>query len=867
MNIRNTLAFLLVFSFALVSAQVIPEKEKTPNYILRNQHFQKLREGKELVNFAKEHYKAYARQVGISTTRRNSKWTPKGPFGKDTLAGIGRVNTMTFHPTDTNTWFICVAQGGLWKTTNAGVSWVSISGDLPILRTSHLSINPSNPDILYVAMGDFAYLGHNLQANENKRTSHYGIGVYKTTNGGKSWSATGLSFKTLDFEGSLLCRVLIHPTNHDTLIAAGQTGSYLSYDAGATWNKTNSKLFWDVKQDPDNTDVLYATTGYVHSYKYGEASILKSFDFGKTWSKSSTNIPLTGAVQRIKLSIAPSDPNYIYAIACDNLGGFYGLYRSTNRGSSFTQRLDNSYQYNILNWSFDASQGGQGRYDLAINVDRNNKNKVLIGGVNIWQTTNGGSSFEPVSYWRLNYFNQSVHGDIHQIRQHPTNNSIFACHDGGISRTFSVQTDDPSYLFDDLQASTEWVNYTQGLNITSYYRLSINKNNHKEMIVGAQDNSTAFTDGSTFQNLTGGDGMESTFFNESQVYTSSQGGNISLLGRFGTDNFYYDGGIQAPSGEIGEWTTPFLSAGGALFIGYGNLYDAYEDQLGSAYTNFSNASNRDYPAPITAMDIETSNANFMYLAKRGYASENIPSEVWTSADNGSNWKRRTGILPSYLYPSYMEMSQGEPMKAWITYAGFDSSKKVYYTKDGGANWQNITFNLPNTSVNCVVHQQDGSNNIYIGTDLGVFYLMEDSASWVSYMVGLPNVIVSELEIDTSQKKLVAATFGRGLWEVSTLDYTPDPTKGMKDGFAINSSICLFPNPVKESTTLELKEIPRGKYHLQIINIAGAQVFQKSMQVVRKEQKETINVSEFPMGEYFVVLSNTSGRMVERFIKE
>jgi len=157
-------------------------------------------------------------------------------------------------------------------------------------------------------------------------------------------------------------------------------------------------LFWDLKQDPNQENTLYATTGYVHSYKYGEASIVKSTDFGRTWNSVSSNIPLTGQVQRIKLAIAPSDPNYIYALACDTLGGFYGLYRSTNRGNSFTIRADKNYQYNILNWGFDASPGGQGRYDLSLSVDRNDKNKLLTGGVNMWQSKNGGSSFEPVTY-------------------------------------------------------------------------------------------------------------------------------------------------------------------------------------------------------------------------------------------------------------------------------------------------------------------------------------------------------------------------------------------------------------------------------------------------------------------------------------
>ncbi|MCB9263007.1 MAG: T9SS type A sorting domain-containing protein [Flavobacteriales bacterium] len=866
---RIQLLLFSVFTFVCVSGQhIVPENEGQPAWEARNQYFIDQRQTSDDDNFAKNYFSAHKQMQSMQPknhAKAEATWTPRGPFGNDDLAGIGRINSMQFHPTDTNTWFICVAQGGLWKTTNAGQSWISISGNLPILRISYLTINPKNPDEMYVALGDFAYLGHNLQANENKRNSHYGLGIYKTTDGGNSWSATGLSFAQTDFEGSLMAKVFIHPLHTDTVIAVGQTGAFLSHDGGQSWTKTHNKLFWDLEMNSQNPDVLYATTGYVHTYQYGEANILKSYDFGETWVELSSNIPKVGIVQRIELAIAPSDSNYIYAIACDNDGGFYGFYRSTNAGNSWSLRKDNTYQYNILNNSLDDEKGGQGRYDLAICVDKSDKNRVFIGGINMWQTKDGGSSFIPVTWWLLNYYHTSMHADIHEIVQHPTGTSVFACHDGGISRSFSIEDDNVADMTTNFEAQTEWVNYTKGLNITSFYRLSVNQLKPNEIMAGAQDNSTVFGDGKEFVNVSGGDGMECLFMDDAGYrYSSSQNGNIEVFSVIGSDMFY-EGRIGPPQNEIGEWTTPFVEADGKMFVLYGNLYDTYFTFLDKNYTGITTSSG--VPAPGTALAIEKSNANRMYFAKRGYASQGIKNSIYTSPNSGQKWDNIGSGLPDNLYPSYLEMNQDTGNQVWITFAGFDSANKVFFSKDAGQNWQNITYNLPNTSVNCVTLQPDGSGNIYVGTDMGVFYLLKDTNVWQPYNNGLPPVIVSELEVDTTNKTLVAATFGRGLWEVGLLPYTPK-----KDGVTtienVTSVIQLYPNPVKEVLYIEFADLRRKNVELKIVDITGKVVFAESND--RNDSTQKVDVSHLLSGEYFVVatfkLGNFHHREVQRFVK-
>lgn len=841
------------------------EVRKKPNYELRNIDFVERRTNDTTLNFARLYAEATFPLINpVFSKKGQDQWLPLGPNGEEDLAGTGRINTMCFHPQDTNIWYICVAQGGVWKSLNRGESWISISGNLPILRTSSLVIHPDNPDIMYVALGDYAYLGHNLQANESKRNSHYGLGIYKTTDGGQNWSPTGLSFKQLDFEGSLISKIKMHPSDPSRLIAVGQTGSYVSADSGDTWQRTSEDLFWSLVQDPLNPDVLFASTGYVHSYKIGEAAILKSSDFGMSWTELNITIPKVGEVQRIELAIAPSDNNYIYAIACDTLGGFYGFYKSVNGGSSFTQVLSNQYEYNILNHTFSNEPGGQGRYDLAICVDRYDKEHVLIGGINIWHTYNGGVSFKPLTYWLLNYYRLSLHSDIHAIWQHPTNSSFFACHDGGLSRTFQLYDEEPDSLEKRI-VRTSWVNYTRGLNISSFYRLSVNELNGKEIFAGAQDNSTVYTNGDSFINISGGDGMESVFMDkENYRYTSSQ--NRSIYAFFVMDNqMSYLGSILKPINELGEWTTPFIGANQKLYVVYENLYSYIGDNEEGKHSDFPYYQDG-YRRTGTALDVQKSNGKRIYLAKRGYLSAGIKNQIWTSPDYGNSWNEIGAALPGNSYPSYIEMSQINPDHIWISFSGFDSVNKVFYSQDAGQNWVNITYDLPNIPVNCVVHQEDGTGLIYIGTDNGVYYLKKGALAWEYYSTSLPKVIVSELEIDTNKKTLIAATFGRGLWEVGLVDYDSN--------FVIIESVVfsepllnLYPNPTQSFLNISLESFVTGEAKLQLIDITGKIVYEELFLLNSGERmNKAVPVSFLSTGEYFVLVSCEKSRKTARFIK-
>lgn len=868
MKLLVYLSFFFGF-FGVIKAYSQPNVTAKAKYIARNQDFVERRSAGVNQSFASLYHSAYHEYLTrqrSDAAKREFPWTPVGPLGKERLSGTGRVNSITFHPTDTATLFICVAQGGVWKSTNSGTSWTNISKDLPIQRTSDLAIHPKNPDIMYVALGDVEYLGHNIFANENKRNTHYGLGVYKTDDGGDTWFPTGLSFLQTEFEGSLLSGVMIHPENPDTVIAVGQSGSYLSFDGGANWKNTHEGLFWDLKNSGQSPNILHAATGFITSYGYGEAGILRSTDFGETWEEAVVPFKSKWEVERIELAPSKSDPSIVYALACNanpwSMGGagFHGVYVSSDGGKTFSTKTDSTFRYNMLAGRFNNDVGGQGRYDLAFYVDDKNPNRLHLGGVNMWTSTNGGRDFLPSSYWALNYRDKSLHGDVHQIKQHPSTGRFFVCHDGGLSSSMDIKGDPVSMAESD--PSTIWRHHVDNLNITAFYRLGLNPLSSNSLSAGAQDNSTAYLFDGKWTNTSGGDGMETAFDPLNYVvYFSSQYGNIYEYGYSETNgevvSYNY---LDPPSQQPAEWTSPMQVSNGKLYVGYGDVFQYQSFGSFEALSSFSNAPNRPFARPASALYVNKANDNVMYLAKRGYASEGTQGQVFHTFDHGDNWKDISKGLPLIHYPSYVVADESKPGRVWITFASWEKGEKVYYSDNSGETWTNMSFDLPNVPVNCVVQQTSETERIYVGTDLGVFYLDEENKTWVPFNDGLPALIISELEIDKTGAKMYAATFGRGIWEVRLSE--GDGSSIQDEMWATQMKV--YPNPSTDRVLIQWTGSNEAIKTLRILDITGREVY-RNADLKGLSQLE-LKTEKWLSGQYFVILEGGQGRTVNEIQK-
>jgi len=665
---------------------------------------------------------------------------------------------------------------------------------------------------------------------------------------------------------SLMRRVFINPDNSSELLAAGVSGIYKSTDTGDNWSQIDSRFIWDIEQQPDNPDVLYATT---HDFFGGICSIIKSTDFGDNWQLLNTGIPANDTVLRIEVAIAPSDSNYVYAACGGWDDAFYAFYQSADCGETWTKKADSS-QVNIfgqLNGDPD-NKLAQSSYDLWAMVDPNDPERVFTGAMNIWGSEDGGENWSITSlgiYW----FGESIHFDHHFVKQSPLDGKFYFCSDGGLYRTDSlIMADmltfdscfDNNHLTPDcFQFETEWEDLSGGIVITEFYRLGLSKNNPGWVIAGSQDNCTFYkNDMEEWINVTNGDGMECMIEpdNTNVIYAANQFGVLykSINGGQTMSNML-TGTILNQEG-LGVWLTPFVMDQQSPYIIYAGFRNLWKSEAGgtgwSKISDFPDMPGYNSPKPIWDVALSPTNPDVIFLSKQPYPIAGIQyyGELWKTINGGLSWENITNGLPGYhSYINDIAITEN-PDVVYVACLGFEDGKKVYKTVDGGLSWENISGNLPNLPVTSVVCQLWSSkNDVYIGSDLGVYHINDDYTDWQLYSDNLPNVVVNELEINYSESMLYAATYGRGIWITELLNPVTGLEKDLQE--FESSEISLYPNPSNGIFNIKIETRFRGNLEIQIIDIKGNIVTEEPLQISSQILDMKINVSDLPSGVYFV----------------
>jgi photosystem II stability/assembly factor-like uncharacterized protein len=765
----------------------------------------------EYVNatIAMSNYKQQMTQANASAS-----WSPFGPnVLPNNLTGymengIGRINCITFHPTNANTFFVGVAQGGVWKTTNNGVSWTPLTDNLPITRISDITINPTNPNEMYISVCDFEYIGFSLHLNGRKRNTHYGLGVYKTTDGGLTWNPTGLTYNLTNGDASLIRKVLINPANTNDLVACGVSGMYKSTNGGTTWVKKLDSLFWDMHQDPSNPAVLYASTGWVMTSNIGNAGVYKSTDFGNTWIMLATNMPLTNNIQRVKLAIAPSNNNYIYALCVDVNGGLFGIYKSIDAGLSWTFIPPND---NILEGGTGGNTGGQGNYDLGFIVDFTDPNKVYTGGVNLWGSIDGANTFNPISHWTTQY-GATLHGDIHFINRNPFTGNYFVCSDGGVYQTTNMVID----TWSTTAWPTVWTKMNDNIQISSLYKLSSSKTTTEQVVAGAQDNASMYFNAGNWSTIFGGDGMDNCLnpLSPTDIIGSSQYGNFYYSNDNGNSSFAPFTNVNS---EQAEWVTPIIADynnAGVMYIGNENVVKSTDggqswSPLATIFTNSITLQNTE----ISALAVSSSNSQVLYAARRVRYENGLNGIVFKTTDGGTTFTNVTNNLPDSLYYTSIEINETNENIVYVSMAGFTATNKVFTTINGGTTWQNISYNLPNLPVNCI-KQIPGTNHLMVATDIGIYILYSGTTTWINNSFGLPNVIVTDIEFNAALNKVYISTFGRGIWESTISSIT-----GTKELSPTMYNYSLYPTVNNGTFNLEFNDSQNEKT-IEVIDVMG-----------------------------------------------
>jgi photosystem II stability/assembly factor-like uncharacterized protein len=668
-------------------------------------------------------YNEYMQANGAQTLNgTKGTWTSLGPNSSTGgYHGIGRVNCVAFHPTDNNTYWIGAPAGGLWKTTDNGATWTCLTDDNNVLGVSSIII-PSDyatSNTIYIGTGD-------RDAWDNRS-----IGVLKSTDGGATWSTTGLSFSLAS--GNMVNKMIIDPNNNNVIIAATTNGVYKTTNGGTTWStQLTSSVFIDLEYKPSNFNTLYGAT------KNGK--IYVSTNSGSSWTQKLN----TG--YRIELAVSPANANYVYAIISASNNGLQGIYKSTNSGSSFASVYSSS---NLMGWKSNGSDvGGQGYYDLSLAVSPTNISKVIMGGVNSHRSTNAGSSWSCSNCWTAysgyNMGNHPVvHADKHNL-VYRSNGDLFECNDGGIY----ISTND----------GATWTDKSNGLVISQMYKLSTSKTVANETITGLQDNGTKLLAGGVWSDVKGGDGMECLidYTDVNTQYGTYTNGQIDRT----TNHWVSTTDITPSAASSGAWVTPYIihpTSHTTIYAGYSNVWKS--TNKGTSWTQISTMSSSN---KLRSMAIAPSNASVLYVADQ--------THIWKTTNGGTSWTNVTGSLPvSSSNITYIAIKSTSQTTAWVTMSGYNANC-VFKTTNGGTSWTNISAGLPSIPAYSIVQDvtNTGTEALYVGTDLGVYY-KEGTNNWAEYNTGIPKVRIGELEIyynsNATNNRLRAATYGRGLWEV------------------------------------------------------------------------------------------------------
>lgn len=782
-----------------------------------------------------EFHKYYSQrnQNAQRSAQSTANWTFSGPSSSNGgYSGLGRINCMAFHPTDANTFWVGTPAGGLWKTTNGGTDWTTSTDNLPVLGVSDIAVHPTNPNILYIATGD-GDLGSLSGLTGGADGDTKSIGILKSLDGGATWSTTGLNWSVTNHK--LIRRLLINPSNPQILIAAASDGIWRTTDGGTTWSNAQLGYFMDLEYKPGDPTIVYAST-FDFS---GNAKIYRSTNSGLSWSL----ITSLANVIRINLAVTPNAPSLVDALCANTSSGLAGLWYSSNSGASFSQYFASNDTNNLLDGSYNSSgNGGQGHYDLAYAINPVNYNDFWLGGINTWNSTNGGLNWNIKTMWNSNNsINPNnvpvVHADKHFIVFHPlVPGTMFECNDGGLYKTTN-------------NGST-WSDLSNGLEISQMYRIGVSQTSQNRVITGLQDNGTKLFYNNLWYDVTGGDGMDCIidYSNSSVQYASYANGVI-----YRTNNLWNNVvtiSENLPGGQIdGAWVTPFVlhpSNPNIIYAGYDKLYKSMDQ--GDSWTAISGVldSNNEN---IRFMAIAPSNPNTIYAATL--------KKLYSTTNGGTSWNLilDSGTIQNYANLSGLAVDPTNPDKVFITVSGYTAGDKVYMKPGIGQNWINYSGSLPNIPVNCIVYQTGSNEGLYIGTDIGVFYTDGSMTDWIPYQTGLPNVVVTDLEISYYDNKLWAGTFGRGLWKTDL--YT---TLSINDEELYNQ-IIISPNPNKGLLTIN---VPVGKiYSLIVYDALGKKVYEEDS--INIEQK-SIDLTKENSGLYLLNITIDGKLFSKKIIK-
>lgn len=684
----------------------------------------------------------------------------------------GRISDIVIHPNDNNTWYVAVGSGGVWKTTNSGITWNPIFDSQKSYSIGCISIDPSNPHSVWVGTGE----------NVGGRHVGYGDGIYHSPDDGTTWKNMGLN------KSEHISKIIIHPGNSNVIWVAvqgplwssgGERGVYKTTDGGKTWNRTLFVNEWtgatDLVIDPRNPKRLYAATWQRHrtvaAYMGGGpgSGIHVSEDGGETWTKLKKGLPGSN-MGKIGLAISPQQPDVLYAaIELDRRTG--GVYRSADRGQAWVKMSS-------------AVAGATGpHYYQELYASPHEFDKIYL--VDIWMqiSEDGGKTFRRMK-------EQFKHSDNHAIawRADEPNYILVGC-DGG--------------LYESFDGEENW-RYFDNLPTVQYYKVAVDDAEpFYNVYGGTQDNNThggpsrtdnvhGIRNADWFITL-GGDGHQPATEpgNPDIVYSEWQQGNLTRIDRKSGERVFIQ--PQAGKGEAAErynWDAPILvSPHNPTSIYFASQRVWKSDNRGDDWVAISGDLTRNeerITLDIMGAKQNWNNAWDIYAMSNYNTITSLAESpkkagliyagtddgiLQITEDGGQNWRKvEVNSLPDCPDRAFVNDIKADLFDENTAYIVLDNHKSgdytpyLYKTTDKGKSWKKLSGNLPSELlVWRIVQDHVKRNLLFLGTEKGVYASIDGGRQWTALKGGMPTIPVRDLAIQKRENDLVAATFGRGFY--------------------------------------------------------------------------------------------------------
>jgi photosystem II stability/assembly factor-like uncharacterized protein len=683
----------------------------------------------------------------------------------------GRIDDFAVVESNPHIIYAGVASGGVWKTTNNGVTWEPVFDDQSTSTVGDVTVAPSNPDIVWVGTGE----------PNNRQSSSWGNGVYKSTDGGKTWKNMGL------FDTHHIGRIVIHPTNPDVVYVAAlghlwgpnrERGLFKTSDGGKTWVNTKfideNTGFVDVAMDPESPNTLYAAAYQRRRRGWGfngggpGSGLYKTTDGGETWVHLTKGLP-QGNTGRIGIDIYWSNPTVVYAIVEHKQGG---VFRSEDKG---------------LTWKKMSSTNPRPMYYSQIRIDPSNDQRIWALGASMYVSEDGGKTF------RTDYV-RGVHGDHHAMWINPDNsNHMVLGSDGGI------------YWSYDRGRTWDFVN---SLPLGQFYEVGYDMRKPYYVYGGLQDNgswggpsATWYRVGITNEDwfrIGGGDGfyVQVDPTDHNLIYAESQNGNLF---RFDLNSGESKSIRPQPDDENEtyrfNWNSPIvISPHDIKTIYYGGnkaFKSTDRGETWEASIDLTTQQDRDklhLMGVVSDKDTLSRNDGIAYYGdiitisesplKKGLLFAGTDDgNLQVSRDEGKTWKNVMGKVPGvpkYTYVSRIVASRFDEGTAYVTLDGHrndDFKAYVFMTSDYGESWRSISSNLPiGGTVNVIREHHKNPNLLFVGTERGAYVTIDRGRKWVKIKGNFPIVPVDDIAIHPRENDLIFGTHGRSIWVLD--DITP-----------------------------------------------------------------------------------------------